>query len=168
MKHTQRAIPALLVGLAVFGSAGAAYAAFTPHTLPTDVLATFTADQQDAIEKAQAIRDEAHTKAQAVLEAAGVSKDALHDAMKAHREKQHEAMNAALDANDYAAFKALVADGPMGDKLTEDIFAKLVKIHALQKSGDKEGAHELRKELHDAGFGFGGPGGPRGPGMRDN
>ena len=167
MKHKTYAIPALLVGLAVFGSAGAAYAAFSPHTVPADVLATFTADQQDAIEKAQEIRDEAETQAQAVLEAAGVSKDALHDAMKAHREKQHEAMDAALDANDYAAFKALMADGPMGDKLTEDIFAKLVKIHSLEKSGDKEGAQALRKELHDAGFGFGGPGGPRGPGMRD-
>lgn len=164
MTKKRYAIPALILGLALLGGASATYAAFTPGQLPAEVLSSFTADQQTAIEKAEQIREDAQTQAKAVLDAAGVSQDQLHTAMDTYRKAQHDKMDAALDANDYAAFQAAVAGTPMADKLTQDTFAKLVQIRQLEKSGDHQGAMELRKELGDAGFGFG-PGGhgPHGP-----
>ncbi len=154
------AVPALILGLALLGGSTAAYAAFTPGQLPAAVLSGFTSDQQVAIQKAQDIRSAAETEAKAVLTAAGVTEDALHTAMETYHDAERTKMDAALDANDYAAFQALVAGTPMADTLTEDIFAKLVQIRSLEKSGDHEGAMTLRKELGDVGFkgGFGGHG----------
>lgn len=149
----QYAIPALILGLALLGGGTATYAAMTPGSLPADVLSQFSDDQQAAIEKARDIRQTAETEAQAVLSAAGVSEDQLHSALETHMKAQREAENAALDDNDYTAFQTAVAGSPMADKLTEDVFAKLVQIRQLEKSGDHEGAMKLRQELGDAGFG---------------
>ncbi|MEK7079890.1 MAG: hypothetical protein AAB883_00545 [Patescibacteria group bacterium] len=158
------AVPALILGITLLGSGTAAYAAFSgPGTLPSDVLSAFTPDEQVAIKKAQDIRSAAETEAESVLTAAGVTEDELHTAMEAHQEKQRTALNSALDANDYAAYQSLVADAPNADKLTEDVFAKLVQIRKLEVAGDKDGAMTLRKELGQAGFGFGGHGGHMGP-----
>lgn len=164
MNTKRYAIPALVLGVALLGGGTAAYAAFTPGTLPTEALSSFTADQQAAIKKAHTIRSAAEVEATAVLKAAGVSKDALHTAMKSFRDAGREKVDAALDANDYAAFKTAVAGSPMADTVTQDIFNTLVQIRALEKSGDHAGAMVLHKELGETGFGFG-PGGhgPHGP-----
>lgn len=158
MSKKRYAIPALILGLALLGGGATAYAAFTPGTLPSEVLTKFTTDQQAAIQKAQDIRSTADAEAKAVLDAAGVSEDALHSAMDSFLKEQHTKMDAALDANDYAAFEAAVAGSPMADKLTQDIFTKLVQIRSLEKSGDHAGAMKLRQELGADGF-MGGPGG---------
>jgi len=148
-------IPALVLGLAMIGGTSA-YAAFGPGSLDMSAFSDFSATQQSAIKEAQEIRDSADEEARAVLEAAGVSQEDMRDAMQAYHETKHAAGEAALEANDFDAFKATVAGTPMEDKLTEDTFATLVKIHSLMESGDKEGAMELRKELGDAGM-MGGP-----------
>lgn len=161
MNKKRYAVPALVLGMALLGGTTAAYAAFTPGAVPSDVLAGFSTDQQAAIQKAQDIRTTAETQSKAVLDAAGVSENALHKAMGAYHQKHRTALDAALDANDYEAFKGLVAGTPMASSLTPDVFAKLVKIHSLEKSGDRAGAQALRKELGATGFGFG-PGGKGG------
>lgn len=163
MVQKRYTIPALLLGLALLGTGSAAYAAFGgPGELPDAVLSGFTSDEQAAIQKAQSIRAAAEAEAQAVLDDAGVTESELRDAMDAFREAQRDKLDAALDADDYAAYESLVADTPMADTLTEDVFGKLVEIRKLEVAGDHDGAMELRKELGDAGFGHGerGHGGP--------
>ncbi|MFA7302770.1 MAG: hypothetical protein WC030_03420, partial [Candidatus Paceibacterota bacterium] len=128
--------------------------------------AGFSATQQAAVTQAHEIRQEAHTKAQAVLTSAGITREQMQKAMSTYRSSQRTAVQAALTANDYAAFKALVANSPMADKLTEAVFAKLVQIHKLEVSGDRAGAQALRKELRDSGvIGVGMGMGHKGEGM---
>lgn len=150
---------ALFMGVALLG--GSTAYAFGPggFTLPASALTNFSAQEQSAITQAGEIRQKAEEQAQAVLDQAGVTKEELHTAMKSFRTGQREAMDSALDANDYTAFKAVMESGKMSEKadaLTPTIFAKLVEIRTLEKSGDKQGAMELRKELKDEGFPFGG------------
>ena len=155
---------------------GTAYA-FGPGgmILSAGVLSNFTTTEQTAITLAQDIRQKAEKEATAVLEAAGVTQDEMHTAMESFHKTQRNAMDAALDAKDINAFKALMVDGPMADTAatrTDEAFAKMVQIRALEKSGDEEGAQALRKELGDAGFGpmggHGGRGGMHHGGMMDN
>ena len=153
------AVPMLVLGIMVAGGATALAAAGPDVTLST--LTGFTDAQKAAIEKAFQIHKTADAEAKSVLDAAGVDQGKLHEAMRGQHEAQHAKMDAALDANDFSAFQALTASTPMADKLTTETFAKLVEIRKLEKSGDKEGAMKLRKEL---GFGGGmGPGGFNGP-----
>ncbi len=149
------AVPALVIGLAVLGG-GTAFAASNGFDAST--LTGFTDAQKTAIEQAFQIRKDADDKAKQVLTDAGVDQKVLGEQMRSQHEAKRKAMDAALDANDYAAFQTAVAGSPMADKLTTDVFAKLVEIRKLEKSGDREGAMKLRKELGtEAGF--------RGPGM---
>lgn len=168
MNKSKYILPALFLGVALLG--GTSAYAFGGGTFPTEAFKGFSVEKQTAIAKAHEIRTAAQKEVEAVLTAAGVSKDDIHTAMKAFHETQRTAMDAALEANDYNAFKTLVANSPMGgdraDALTQDIFAKIVKIHELEKSGDKAGAKALRTELRDSGFGSGmGMGGHGGKGM---
>ena len=154
-------VPALILGLAMIG--GTSAYAFGPGGIDVAAFSGFTSGEQAAIQKAHEIRQTADEEAKAVLEAAGVTEEEMRTAMDSFREAQHEKLDAALESNDYDAFKALVAGSPMEENLTEDIFAKLVEIHELEESGDREGAMELRKELADDGFmgGFGLGHGPK-------
>lgn len=153
-------MPALLLGVITVGGA-TAYAA--GPSLDVAALAGFTDAQKTAITEAFQIRKDAGTKAKTVLDAAGVDQTKLRDAMHAQHEGERAKFDAALDANDYAAFTALVAGSPRADTITPEIFAKPVQVRALDKAGDREGAMELRKELGlEKGMGFGGErGGPR-------
>ncbi len=156
MKLTQKkfVVPALVLGLAMIGG-GTAFAA--SNGFDTSKLTGFTDAQKTAIEQAFQIRKDADDKAKSVLETAGVDEKALHEQMRTQMDAKRTAMDAALDANDYTAFQAAVVGSPMESKLTTDIFAKLVEIRKLEKSGDRDGAMKLRKELGTE-FGFGGPG----------
>ena len=151
-------MPALLLGVITVGGA-TAYAA--GPSMDLTALTGFTDAQKTAITEAFQIRKDAGTKAKAVLDAAGVDETKLRDAMHAQHEGERAKFDAALDANDYAAFTALVAGSPRADTITPEIFAKLVQVRALDKAGDHKGAMELRKDL-GVGMGFGGErGGPR-------
>ena len=156
-------VPALVLGLALVGG-GTSYA-FAPN-LSTEALSSFSADEQTAIQKAFEIRQTADKEAEAVLTEAGVTKEELRDAFGAEHKKQHEARATALEANDYDAFVALQRNGPQSETITKEVFAKLVKMHALMEEGDRDGAEEIRKELKDEGL-MGPMGkGPFGPGMK--
>lgn len=152
------AVPALLFGLAVIG--GSTAYAFSPSDKNLAAFSGFSDEEQAAIQQADDIRETAEKEAQAVLEAAGLTREEIMDAMRSYHEKQREEMDAALEANDYDAYAALVANSPMADELSEDTFADLVKVHELEKSGDREGARALRESLGLKGP-MGGHGGPR-------
>ncbi len=148
----QTVLPALLLGLTLVGAGSVALADFTPSQLPAAVLSKFTAAQQTALTQAHDIRVKADVEAKAVLTAAGLTEKDMHTAMDSYRDTELKAMDTALTNNDYAAFTTLIANSPDASAMTTDIFAKLVKIHALEVSGDRAGAMTLRKELRDAGF----------------
>ena len=153
MKMTKRTLlPALLLGLTLVGAGTVALADFTPGQIPAAVLAQFSSEKQTAITQAHDIRAKADVEAKAVLTAAGVTEQEMHTAMDSYRDTKRAAMDTALTNNDYAAFTALMADTPNASGVTTDIFAKLVKIHSLEVSGDRTGAMTLRQELRDAGF----------------
>lgn len=161
MKLSKKVImPALLLGVITVGGA-TAYAA--GPGMDVAALTGFSDAQKTAITEAFQIRKDAGTQAKAVLEAAGVDQTKLRDAMHAQHEGNRAKFDAALDANDYAAFTALVAGTPRADTITPEVFASLVQVRALDKAGDHKGAMELRKELGlKKGMGFGGErGGPR-------
>lgn len=68
--------------------------------------------------------------------------------------EQRDAVNAALESNDYAAFQELTKDSKRGEEITsQEAFNKLAQAHALQVSGDAEGAKALREELGIKGHG---------------
>lgn len=163
-------VPALILGLTMLG--GSSAYAFGPGGFDLAAFSSFSSEEQAAIQEANEIRQSAEEEAQAVLNAAGITKDELRDAVRSHGKQQHTALAEALDSNDYDAYKALIADSPKADQLTEDVFAKLVEIRELEQDGDREGAMELRKELKDLGFmshGFGGKGhGSKGPRPADD
>lgn len=158
MSSKKYILPALFMAVALAGG-GTAYA-FGPGgmTLPAGVPSGFTATEQTAITQAQDIREKAEAEADKILSDAGVTREEMHTAMETFHKTQRDAIDAALDANDINAFKTAVAQSPMGDKastITDDVFAKMVQIRNLEKSGNTAGAQALRKELGDAGFGFG-------------
>lgn len=153
MKMTkQTMLPALLLGLTLVGAGSVAFADFTPLQLPAAVLSAFTPAQKTAINEARAIRSKADIDVKAVLMAAGLTEKDLHTAMDSYRNTERKAMDTALTNNDYAAFTALSVNSSHVSTMTTEIFAKLVKIHALEKAGDHAGAQTLRKELRDSGF----------------
>lgn len=60
--------------------------------------------------------------------------------------EQHAAMEQAIESGDYAAFREMVPE-EMGEMITADNFDQFVKMHALMKDGDREGAQALAEEL---------------------
>jgi hypothetical protein len=156
-------VPGLMLGALL--TVGATASAFSGGMMNVDALTNFTSEQKAAITKAFEIRKAAHDEAEAVLAAAHVDRDSLRDAMHAQHEAHREAMDAALEADDYSAFKALVADTPLAEKLTEDVFNKLVEAHTLREAGDFAGARTIMETL-DLGMGMEGFGhGGKGRGM---
>lgn len=161
-------IPGLFLGALL--ATGATASAFYPGTLDLAAFADFSDTQKAAIEDAFEIRQTAEAEATAVLDAAGVDREAMHEAMHEYRDVQREAFDAALEANDYEAFAELVANTPMADDLTQEVFAKLVEAHTLREAGDDDGARAIMEALKTdlgvegfPGFGPGGRGGHGGP-----
>jgi len=157
MKNKKLIVPVLALALLV--SAGVTSVALANNgmrEMPEAVLATFTSSEQAAIQEAEAIRIEAHTRAQAVLSAAGVTEEELHNAFKGAMKEHRAEVASAIEANDYNAFVAATAGGPRAETITQEAFAKIVEAHKLFKSGDKEGAMEIRKELNVGGKFLGG------------
>jgi hypothetical protein len=58
-----------------------------------------------------------------------------------------EAVKEAVRNNDYSAFQELISDKHFAEKITEEVFSKMVEVHSLVESGDKEGAREIMKEF---------------------
>ncbi len=61
--------------------------------------------------------------------------------------ERHEAIEAALEGNEYDAWKALMGDKPIAQKVTEENFATLVALHEAREEGDIEKVRALREEL---------------------
>ncbi len=110
-----------------------------------------TDSEKAALEDAATIRQEAEEEAKAVLEAAGLDEtdmQSIHEAMHEAREAEHADMKEAIEANDYDAFLAAVADTPMADKIdSEEAFAKFVEAHELREAGKTDEAEEIMTEL---------------------
>ncbi|MBU1085735.1 MAG: hypothetical protein ABIJ43_02710 [Candidatus Beckwithbacteria bacterium] len=68
-----------------------------------------------------------------------------------HTPERHEAMTQAFLNNDYNAWKALMADRPMGQRITEENFGKFVEMRNLRHEGKIDEANQIRAEL---GFGL--------------
>ena len=91
-----------------------------------------------ALEKAQDIRQAAQDEAQSVLEAAGIDESRMkeiHDAEHSARNAERESMHAALEANDYTAFQAAIANSPLAEQITSEVdFKKFVEAHNLREA----------------------------------
>ena len=65
-----------------------------------------------------------------------------------------EEINQAMENNDYAAWKELMGDNPITEKITQDNFAKFVQAHELMREGQVEEAKAIHEELGIPGIGF--------------
>jgi hypothetical protein len=153
----------LLIPVVAFAATATAASAFAGTDLLSKLDVDLTEAQQSALEEAHTIREEAFKEAKTVLENAGIDAAKMreiHEAMHEARQEHREAVKAAIEANDYDAFVAATAEGPMGDTVdTQAEFEKLVEAHNLMKSGDREGAKQIMEELGfptPDGEGFGG------------
>ena len=140
--------------LGSFLAVGTTAFAFYPGAFNLEVFSNFSADQQAAIQQAQEIRQNANKQAQAVLDAADVDREAMREAMHKYREQKDLEIKSALDTGDYSAFRSIISDTPMVDKITEDVFSQLVKANSLREAGDDKGAHTIMDELRRQGIGF--------------
>lgn len=63
--------------------------------------------------------------------------------------ERHADMTVAFEQNDYDAWKELTVNnkGRITEVITADNFAQFVEAHELAKSGDLDGAKEIREEL---------------------
>lgn len=64
-----------------------------------------------------------------------------------HLHGKHAQLEEALESGDYETFSELSADAPFADKLTPEVFAKLVEAHTLMEAGDMAGAREIFRDL---------------------
>lgn len=159
-------LPKIIVPVAAFAVTATAASAFsgTDWISKTDLALTDT--QVSALEEAHTVRQDSREKAKQILEDAGIDQALMKEIREARHEvmqSERAAIKAALEAEDYDAFVAAIADTPMAEKdISESDFAKLVEAHALRKAGDHEGARTIMEELGltgpDKGNGFGGPG----------
>lgn len=68
-----------------------------------------------------------------------------------HTPERHEAMVQVFENNDYNSWKELMADRPMGQRITEENFGKFVEMRQLRHEGKTDEANQIRAEL---GFGL--------------
>lgn len=67
-----------------------------------------------------------------------------------HTFERHEAMEQVFESKDYNAWKDLMGDRPMGQRITEENFGKFAEMRKLRHEGKIDEANQLRAEL---GFG---------------
>ena len=66
------------------------------------------------------------------------------------------AINQTFDNGDYTAWKNLMGDNPITEKITADNFAKFAEAHKLMLAGQTDEAQKIMTELGlDHGFGMG-------------
>ncbi len=119
-----------------------------------------TSEQRAVLLQARELRKEGNNdEARALLKDAGLNPKMRHHRMKhmggAEMRAEHKVIKQAIEDNDFTAFKNATAEAPFAAMVTKENFAKLVEAHTLRKSGDKEGARTLLKDL---GFPHGGHG----------
>lgn len=61
--------------------------------------------------------------------------------------EKRQALETALANKDYTAFKNVVGDGPLGEKITEENFEKFITLHQLKKDGNIDEAKKMAGEL---------------------
>jgi hypothetical protein len=69
--------------------------------------------------------------------------------------QSHKTMNpeikSAFESKDYEAFK-LAAGEKRAEKITQEIFEKMIQMHDAKESGDDEKVSEIKSELKELGF----------------
>ena len=68
-----------------------------------------------------------------------------------HTEERHEAMLEVFNNGDYNAWKTLMGDRPVTEKINEGNWAKFQEMHQLRLAGKIDEANQIRTEL---GLGF--------------
>lgn len=107
-----------------------------------EFVAQLTDEQREILEDIHELREEGEfEQARALAEEAGIPKPP-------HRGgERHEEVKAAVEAGDYEAFVAAIAEAPFADEVDEAFFAQLMEAHALREAGDTEEAKAIMQEL---------------------
>ncbi len=130
-------VSVLAAALLIAGVGASGVYAFEPNA------GSLTDDQKAVFEKMHELRMAGDNEgAQALAHEMGFRGD------RGQSRHQHRAeAQGAVDNNDYSAFQTAVAGSPMEDKVTPEIFAKMVEAHSLRNAGDLEGAREIMQGL---------------------
>lgn len=107
--------------------------------------APVSADQQTALEKVHSLNAEARE----IAKEAGLSIGGGPGHLLSSEDRQtHDAIHAAIESNDYATFRNLIAGTPFAETITDEAaFNKLVEAEQLRENGDREGARAIFAEL---------------------
>jgi len=145
-------IKEIMIPVAAFAVTVTGASAFNSDML-SKIDVDLTDSQVSALEEvhemraAGADRDEVKT----FLEDAGLDEGTMKEIKRATREVkqvQREAVHTALENDDYDAFQAAIANGPLADAIdSEADFETFKAAHELRAEGDREGASELMAEL---------------------
>lgn len=107
---------------------------------------TFTAFQEahSLMEKGD------HEEAKKLLESAGVQLPPMGQKMgRGYGHQYNPAVREAIESNDYVAWQTAIADTKLADIASEDLFNKMVEVHTLRESGDRDAARTAAKELRE-------------------
>jgi hypothetical protein len=137
---------ALLIAIAAFAVTATGVHAYGG----TKVLsrAGLSEQQIEAFEEARELHKNGdETRARDVLLAAGVTEETLTALQSAVRQTR-QSMLAALAANDFDAFREIIADSPLADIVTAEAdFVQFKLAHELRHSGDWDKANRIFTEL---------------------
>ncbi len=139
----------LLIAIAALALTATGAQAFTGEAL---VRAGLSEDQRAAFEVARELREEGDVDAaRDVLVEAGIDDSVIErvrTAMSSERHESRAAMHAALEADDYEAFLAAIADSPLADIVTsEEDFTRFKEAHALKMDGKTAEAQVIFQAL---------------------
>ena len=88
--------------------------------------------------------------AKEVLESAGVQLPPLGQKMgRGHGHQNNPAVREAIEANDYTAWQTAIAETKLSDIASQDLFNKMVEVHSLRESGDRDAARQSAQELRE-------------------
>lgn len=151
-----------MVPVAAFAVTATGVSAFNGDVLEK-INVNLTTSQIEALEESHELRQAgAFDEARAVIEAADIDRDTMHEIRSAFHQYKMElrdGIKAALEEDDYEAFAALVADTPLGEKITSEAqFEQFKQAHLLMEDGEFAAAKEIFTELGIERHGKGGHG----------
>lgn len=139
----------ILIPLAAFAVSVTGAATLSPDLMRR---AGLNEEQIAAFEEARELKKAGDfDKARDVLISAKIDEDVLEqlrEAIKERRQDHDIAIKAAIEAKDYESFKAAADGSPLGEIIDSKAeFERFIAAHALMRSGDKDEAKEIFKEL---------------------
>jgi len=143
----------ILIAVAIFGlsvvGGGASLKAFSNSRV------NLSDEQKEVLEEIRELRKQGDIEgAKKLAEENGLPEVGRKFKGKFNKGKVEDVRNA-IESNNYSAFITAIAGNPEKEKITREVFSKIVEAHNLKIKGDDEGARTIMNEIGIKPFGFG-------------